>query len=183
MGAWPGPVLVSTEAIRALALPRTAMRIAHRYLRPHWKALGASLICAAAFAIFSGLLLKTLRPAVNDLIVRPRLGAPAQLPLFIAALATARGLAQGLQGVIANWVGNQLVGDLQRDLFSHVVRSDLAQLRSRHSGAFVSQMLFDAGLVREAATNGLIGAVQQFLTLVAAALVMAFSDWKLALIA
>lgn len=161
----------------------TAARLAKRYLTPRWTALAASLACAAAFAIFSGLLLKMLRPAVNELIVRPRPGALAELPLLIAALAAGRGLAQALQGVTSNWVGNQLVADLQRDLFSRVVRSDLAQVRSKHSGVFVSQMLFDAGLVREASTNGLIGAVQQSLTLVAAALVMAFSDWKLALIA
>ena len=42
-------------------------------------------------------------------------------------------------------------------------------------------MLYDAGLIREAATSGLVTFIQQALTLVAAGWVMAVTDWKLGL--
>ena len=45
---------------------------------------------------------------------------------------------------------------MQLELFGRLVRADLARLRASHSGAFVSSVLYDAGLIRDAATNGLV---------------------------
>ncbi|HEY7853328.1 MAG TPA: ABC transporter ATP-binding protein [Caulobacteraceae bacterium] len=158
-----------------------AARLAGRYLAPRWKALSLSLVCAALFAALSGLLLGVLQPAINDLIVRPKSGALITLPLIIVALAVGRGVAQVIQALMINRIGNGIVGDVQIELFGKLVRADLARLRASHSGGFVSSVLYDAGLIREAATTGLINLVQQGLTLVAAGVVMARADWRLAL--
>ena len=42
-------------------------------------------------------------------------------------------------------------------------------------------MLYDAGLIRDAATNGVVTLIQQGLALIAAGVVMAMTDWKLGL--
>jgi subfamily B ATP-binding cassette protein MsbA len=159
-----------------------AARIINRYLAPRWRSLAVSLACAAAFAGLSGLLLGILQPAVNALFSHSRANVMF-LPLAIVVLAIGRGLAQAAQALIVNRMGNGLVGDVQLDLFSRLVRADLARLRAAHSGTFVSSVLYDAGLVREAATTGLVNFVQQGLTLLAAGVVMAWTDWRLGLIA
>ena len=156
-------------------------RIARTYLAPRWKALAASMLCAVAFAALSGLLLKILQPAVNDMIAAPKSGALMRIPLMIVALAIARGAVQLLQARLVNAVGNGVVGDLQLGLFKSLMRADLARLRASHSGGFVSQVLFDAGLTREAATSGLVNFIRESLTIVAAGAVMASTDWKLGL--
>jgi subfamily B ATP-binding cassette protein MsbA len=156
-------------------------RVARIYLAPRWKGLAVSIVCAAAFAGFQGLLLSLLQPAVNDLIVRPRPGALTTLPLILVALAVGRGVAQAVQAMLINRIGNGIVGDVQLELFGRLVRADLARLRASHSGAFVSSVLYDAGLIRDAATNGLVTFIQQGLTLVAAGVVMATTDWRLGL--
>jgi subfamily B ATP-binding cassette protein MsbA len=157
-----------------------AARIASTYLRPRWRGLAVSILCAIAFAAFSGLLLKVLQPAVNELVVHPQAQAFRRIPFLIVALALGRGLAQALQAVLVNRIGNGIVGDIQLDLFRKLVRADLARLRASHAGGFVSSVLYDAGLIREAATTGLVNFIQQSLTLIAAGLVMAATDWKLA---
>ena len=170
-----------TTASPVLNARDIAARLGRRYLAPRWKALSLSLVCAALFAVLSGLLLGVLQPAVNDLIVRPKPGALLTLPLFIIALAVGRGVAQVIQALLINRIGNGIVGDVQVELFGKLVRADLARLRASHSGGFVSSVLYDAGLIREAATTGLINLVQQGLTLVAAGVVMARADWRLGL--
>jgi len=160
---------------------KVAARIARRYLAPRWRALGVSLVCAAIFAGLSGLLLGILQPAVNDLVVRPKPGALLTIPLVIVALAIGRGVVQVIQALLINRMGNGIVGDVQAELFGKLVRADLARLRASHSGGFVSSVLYDAGLIREAATTGVITSVQQGLTLVAAGVVMAWTDWRLGL--
>jgi subfamily B ATP-binding cassette protein MsbA len=165
----------------ALSTPAVIDRVARRYLAPRWKGLAASLLCAVAFAALQGVLLSMLQPAVNDLIVHPKSGALARLPLILIALAFGRGVAQAAQAILINRIGNGIVGDVQIELFGRLVRSDLARLRASHSGAFVSQVLYDAGLIRDAATNGVVTFIQQGLALVAAGVVMAMTDWRLGL--
>jgi subfamily B ATP-binding cassette protein MsbA len=156
-------------------------RVACVYLAPRWKGLAVSIVCAVAFAGFQGLLLSMLQPAVNDLIVHPKPGALTRLPLILIALAFGRGVAQAVQAVLINRIGNGIVGDVQLELFGRLVRADLARLRASHSGAFVSSVLYDAGLIRDAATNGVVTFIQQGLALVAAGVVMAMTDWRLGL--
>ena len=157
-----------------------AARLARRYLGPRWKGLALSILCAAVFAGLSGLLLGILQPAVNQ-IAHPGPGGLFAIPLIIVALAVGRGLAQIIQATLVNRIGNGVVGDIQLELFGKLVRADLARLRASHTGGFVSSVLYDAGLIREAATSGLVTFIQQGLTLVAAAVVMATTDWKLGL--
>jgi len=67
-------------------------------------------------------------------------------------------------------------------LFGSMIRAALARLRSQHSGGFVSSVLFDANLVREAFTNGVVNYTQHALTLIAVLGYMAWTDWRLTLI-
>jgi len=160
----------------------TMMRLARRYLAPRWRTLALSLACAAAFAGLSGWLLGILQPAVNALTAPTKTESFFKIPLIIVALALARGAVQASQALLINRMGNAIVGDVQLELFGKLVRADLGRLRASHSGSFVSSVLYDAGLIREAATTGLVDMVQQALMLLAAAAVMAWTDWRLALI-
>jgi subfamily B ATP-binding cassette protein MsbA len=155
-----------------------AWRVARLYLAPRWKSLTLSVLCAAAAAALSGLLVNILRPAINGLETP---GALRGIPLLIVLLAMGRGLAQVVQATLVNRIGNGIVGDIQLDLFRKLLRADLARLRAAHTGGFVASVLYDAGLIREAATSGVVTLVQQGLTLVAMGVVMARADWRLAL--
>ena len=72
-----------------------------------------------------------------------------------------------------------MVADIQRQLFGKLVRADLAHLRAQHSGAYVSSVLYDAGLTREAATAGVINYTQNLLIVIGAITVMISNDWSL----
>ena len=93
-----------------------------------------------------------------------------------------RGLAQLVQAVLTNRLGNRVVADLQLQLFGHLIRSDLAQLRTAHSGSYVSSVLYDAGLIREAATTGLVMYVQNLATAVIMLGVMAVEEIRLTVV-
>ncbi|RAK57887.1 ABC transporter ATP-binding protein [Phenylobacterium deserti] len=157
-------------------------RVARAYMAPRWKGWVTALIAGICVAYTSAELIRILEPAVNDLMVNHKPGALIALPLIIGALAIGRAVAQVIQASLVNRIGNGVVGDIQVQLFGKLVRADLARLRSQHSGAYVSSVLYDAGLIREAATSGVINYTQHALTVIGAITVMVSNDRLLSLV-
>jgi len=156
-------------------------RVAKVYMAPRWKGWLTAFFAAILVAFFSSKLIQILEPATNDLMVNHKAGALLKLPLVIAAYAIGRTLSQVIQASLVNRIGNAVVGDVQVQLFGKLVRADLSRLRSQHSGAYVSSVLYDAGLIREAATAGVINYTQHLLTVVGAITIMVSNDLVLSL--
>ena len=159
---------------------RLIARVFAGYLKPHLPAFSLALACAAAVGALTGVLSWRLEPAVRLVIERHDRHALWFIPLTIAAIGLARGLCQLGQAVLTNRIGNQVVAEIQVQLFGHFVRSDLARLRTTHTGAYVSSVLYDAGLIREAATSGLTNYLQNLLAVFASGVVMVVEDPVLA---
>ena len=149
-----------------------AARVWRDYLKPRWKGLAVSIASAAIVAWLSVALAKIIEPAIDKLITHPQKGALITIPLTIVALAVGRGVFQVIQANFINRIGNGVVGDVQVQLFGKLVRSDLARLRSGHTGGYVASVLYDAGLIREASTTGVINYTRETLTVLGALVVM-----------
>jgi len=173
---------MSESAAPELSGRELIARVARAYLAPRWMGWTAALLAGIAAAWFTTRLVQILEPATNDLMVFHKPGALIALPLTIAAYAIARAFAQVIQATLVNRIGNAVVGDVQVQLFGKLVRADLAHLRSQHSGSYVSSVLYDAGLIREAATSGVINYTQHFLIVIGAISVMVSNDRALSIL-
>jgi len=168
-------------------------RIWRDYLSRHIGALVAAMLCAAIAGLMSATVLRLLEPAIDGLFEQspveiwglihvPAGQAVTWIPTVIIGVALIWTAAALAQAALVNRLGHGIVGDIQVRLFGAMIRADLARLRSQHSGAFVSSVLFDANLVREAFTNGVVNYTQHGLTLFAVLVSMAVIDWRLTLI-
>ncbi len=184
----PAPDVREDESLRALLA-----RIWRDYLSHHRTPLFASVACAAVVGIMAATVLQLLEPAIDGLFLGKAvtvwkiITVPAgQALLWIPVIIIGAGLIWTVaalgQAALVNRLGHGIVGDIQVRLFGAMIRADLARLRSQHSGGFVSSVLFDANLVREAFTNGVVNYTQHALTLVAVIAYMAWIDWRLTLI-
>ena len=170
-------------------------RIWRDYLSLHRWTLITAVVCAAVTGVLTVTLLQLLQPAVNGLFlggdqpitlfryihVQAR-HALIAIPIAILTVALIRTGAALLQAALVNRLGHSIVGDIQVRLFGRMIRADLARLRSQHSGGFVSSVLFDANLVREAFTSGVVTYTQNLLMLVGTIVFMFFNDWQLAMV-
>ncbi len=156
-------------------------RVWRVYLAPRWKGLLLAGVMAVLVAGLSTKLVMILEPAINDLLGRHKPGALVAIPLTIVGLALARGIAQVVQASMINRIGNGVVGDVQIQLFGKLVRADMARLRAQHSGTHLASVLYDAGLIREAATAGIINYTQHLLTVIGAIAAMISNDLVLSL--
>ncbi|QDH72778.1 ABC transporter ATP-binding protein [Brevundimonas sp. M20] len=184
----PAPADDEKEALRPLL-----GRIWRDYLSHHRTPLFLSIACAAVVGVMAATVLQLLQPAIDGLF----LGKPVTIwrvitiqpehaligiPAIIVGAGVIWTIAALGQAALVNRLGHGIVGDIQVKLFGSMIRADLARLRSQHSGGFVASVLFDANLVREAFTNGVVNYTQHSLTLIAVIAYMAWSDWKLTLI-
>ncbi|RYG17969.1 MAG: ABC transporter ATP-binding protein, partial [Caulobacteraceae bacterium] len=186
---------MTVAASETMPLRALLARIWRDYLSLHRWTLITAIVCAAITGVLTVTLLQLLQPAVNGLFlggdqpitlfkyihVQAR-HALIAIPIAILAVALIRTSAALLQAALVNRLGHSIVGDIQVRLFGRMIRADLARLRSQHSGGFVSSVLFDANLVREAFTSGVVTYTQNLLMLVGTIVFMFFNDWQLAMV-
>ena len=159
-----------------------AFRVWRTYLTPYRWQMVFAVLAAVFVAGTTGGSAGILKPAMDQLFgVHPPPMAWIFFPLAIVALAVGRAIGAIFQVWTTNTVGHKVVGLMQADLFESIIRSDLAKLRSSHSGSIVSAMLYDAAMVRTAATSSVISYVRESLTIVAVLVVMLVNDWSLTL--
>ncbi len=168
-------------------------RVWTQYLRQHRAAFYLSLFCAFLVVLTTTIVTGWLAPATNLLFnARPdkttnwlpevfRTDALLLVPGVIVVAALIRFAAQRGLTVSINNIGNQMVGRIQAQLFSRLVHADLGRLQKAHSGEYLSSVLYDADLVREAASAGVVNYVQAALTVLGGIVVMFYNDWSMAL--
>src|SRR5262245_50394354 len=157
-------------------LLRLLGRIWRDYLRRRWWTLLGAALCGVGVAAFAGLLIQTLNPAVNGLLVLKDPKALTTIPLMIVLYVLLRAAFQIGQAMLVNQAGHRVVSDMQVQLFGKLVRADLARLRSAHTGTYVSSVLYDANLIRQAFTDGMVTYFREALTVVAMVGVMFVND-------
>ena len=154
-------------------------RIWRDYLRRRW-----TLWPAVAFAVIAGVangvLLGLVGVSVDKLLTTHGANhAWIIVPLQLGAAGLVRGLAMIGQSLLINRIGHGVVADIQGQLVGNFIRGDLARLRATHTGSFISKILFDASLVREASTAGVMNYIQQSLTIAGVVIVLLWNDWAL----
>ncbi len=104
------------------------------------------------------------------------------LPACFVVITVFRFVGQRGTTISLNRIGNSLVGRIQAQLFSRLVHADLGRLQQQHSGQYLSSVLYDADLVREAASSAVVQYVQCSLQVIGMLVVMFKMDWLMTLI-
>lgn len=158
-------------------------RLAGVYLRPYVPPLRWAVACMAVSAGATGFLAWMMKPVLDDVLY----GAHVELiwPMAGAILATfiARGLATYGQVVLTNRIGQSVIADVQRDLFTRFLTLDLAFFHANLTGGLMARVTSDVGVMRTAVTDTLIGMGRGTLTLLVLVGVMLYQDWRLSLAA
>ena len=103
-------------------------------------------------------------------------------PPLILALALVKGVALFLQTVQVNALALRVTTDLQKDMSAKLVHADLAVLLREPAGAFMSRVMNDLNLVREACVRLANNLVRDVLTVLVLVATMLWLDWLMAAI-
>ena len=80
-------------------------------------------------------------------------------------------------------IGGKIVFIMQKQLASSILTSDIHTLESKHSGQYLSHILFAVGQVNNLVSSGVLNIMKDSLTLIVLVSLMFYQNWKLAFFA
>lgn len=164
---------------RSLALIERMLR---SYLRPYLPLLGLSIVANVIVAATTGALPWFIQMAIDEVFNGKNETMLLLIPVGVIAVSIIKSLATYASNVIMNFVGQGSTANLQRDLFSRLMRGDLAYVSTQHSGAYISIFMNDATRLRDTVSGTIIAFARHLLTIVALIAFMFTINWHLALI-
>lgn len=158
-------------------------RVARAWLAPYARRMGGALLLMALAAAMTGAFAAILQPVIDDVLVAGDIGRVWRLAAMIFLIFFTGGMATYLSTVLMSRIGQSVVADAQRDLFSHFLALDLTFHHANPPGELLSRVMSDVEVMRTAVTSTLTGIGKSVLTLIALVAVMFVRDPFLALAA
>jgi subfamily B ATP-binding cassette protein MsbA len=158
-------------------------RLYKEYVRKYFKrillSLGLSLIVAGSTAATAWL----LDPAVKRIFIDQDKTFTWLIPILIIIAFSAKGISLYFARVNIIKVGQRISGQLQKQIASNILVSDLETLENKHSGKYISNIMFDAGQVQNLVSTGVLNLMKDSFSLIALVSVMFYQNWKLSIFA
>ena len=157
-------------------------RMLRTYLRPYLWLLGLGVLANVVVAGTTSALPWFIQQAIDKVFGDQDTTMLLLIPVGVVAISVARGAATYGSNVIMGFVGQRTTSNLQRDLFAHLVRGDLARITKQHSGEYISIFMNDATRLRDTVNTTIVNIVRHLLTVVALTIFMYVMNVQMALI-
>ena len=161
-------------------LKKILLRIYHSYVKQHFNRLLLALILSFGVAGSTAAIAWLLDPAIKKLFIEQDKSMMLIIPIAIIFAFFGKGSSLYLARIILIKIGNGVARDMQIQLASSVLQSDVHTIESKHSGKYLSHFLFDIGQVIQLVSSGVLNLMKDTLTLIVLVSLMFYQNWKLA---
>ncbi len=139
----------------------------------------ASLIVAAASVLAFGLV---IREVVDTGIASGSPMALNNVLLLFLAVVTVMSLSVGARVYLVNWLGERVVADLRKAVFSHVLTLDIGFFESIRTGEVISRLTTDTTLLQSVVGSTLAISVRNLLLIIGGIVMLLITSLKLTLL-
>ena len=154
-----------------------------QYVKKHIKKILLALFLSVIVAGSTAGIAWLLDPAVKKIFIdQDRLFAWT-IPILIIVAFSSKGLSLYLARINIIRVGEEVAGELQKKVAVNILTSDIQTLDNRHSGKYISNIMFDTYHIRNLVSNGVLNLMKDTLSVIALVSLMFYQNWKLALFA
>ncbi len=164
-------------------LKKILLRLYHSYIKKYFRKLIISLLLSIGVAGCTATIAWLLDPAIEKMFIEQDKSVMLLIPIAIVFAFAGKGLSLYLARVVLIKVGNNIVTTMQKQLASTILKSDIHTLESKHSGQYISHIMFDVGQVNALVSNGVLNLMKDSLTLIVLISLMFYQNWKLAFFA
>lgn len=152
------------------------------YVRPYTKWMIVSII-ALLFSVGLGLILPlVIRNLVDLILVDNDLPQLNRLAIGLFVVFILQSIASFIHRLSLAYVGENAVVDIRVQIFSHLQALSLRFFGDFRTGEIVSRITNDTSMLQSAITDDLVALLRQAITLIGAAVLLFWLDWRLTLI-
>ena len=147
-----------------------------RYFKRILLALVLSLIVAASTSATAWL----LDPAVKKIFIDQDRTLAWVIPIGIVIAFSSKGISLYFARINVIRVGHRIAGELQKKIANSILSSDIQTLENRHSGKYISNIMYDCSQVQSLVSTGVLNIMKDSFSLIALVSLMFYQNWKLA---
>ncbi len=164
-------------------LVKILLRLYNSYVKKNLYKVIIALFLSFGVAGGTAAIAWLLDPAVKKIFLEQDTSMMLLIPFAIMLAFSIKGLSLYFARIIMIRLGNGIVKELQVQLSTSVLRSDIHTLESKHSGKYLAHFLYDVGQVMNLVSAGILNLMKDSLTLIVLVTLMFYQNWKLAIFA
>ncbi len=158
-------------------------RLYKEYVKKHLKRILIALVLSLIVAASTSGIAWLLDPAVKKIFIEQNKVFAWSIPLLIVIAFSSKGISLYLARINIIRVGEEVAGALQKKVANNILTSDIQTLDNRHSGKYISNIMFDTHHVQNLVSTGVLNLMKDTFSVIALVSLMFYQNWKLALFA
>ena len=147
-------------------LKKILLRLYRTYVSKYLDKLAISLLLSLGVAGSTAAIAWLLDPAIEKMFIKQDATMMMMIPIAIVLAFACKGLSLYLARIVLIKVGSSIVFTIQKQLASSILKSDTHTLESKHSGQYISHIMYDVGQVNVLVSNGVLNLMKDSLTLI-----------------
>lgn len=132
-------------------------------------------------AACSAAIVRLVQPAIDQVLLTDNKNMLILVTTAIFGIYLLKGTAEYFQNFLIRYVGQQILTDLQIQMYEHLLKADLAFIQAHPSGKLISRFTNDIILMRGAVSHMLVGCAKHFLSVLFLIIIMFSLDVYLSL--
>ena len=158
-------------------------RLYKEYVRKHLKKILVALVLSIMVAGSTAGIAWLLDPAVKKLFIEQNKIFAWTIPILIVLAFSSKGLSLYFARINIIRVGEEVAGAIQKKVAKNILTSDIQTLDNRHSGKYISNVMYDTYHVQNLVSTGVLNLMKDSFSVIALVSLMFYQNWKLAFFA
>ena len=158
-------------------------KLFNEYVKKHIRRILIALVLSIVVAASTSGIAWLLDPAVKKIFIEQNKLFAWSIPILIVVAFSSKGISLYFARINIIRVGQEVAGALQKKIAKNILFSDIQTLDNRHSGKYISNVMFDTHHVQNLVSTGVLNLMKDTFSVIALVSLMFYQNWKLALFA
>ena len=164
-------------------LKKYLTRLYKEYVKKHLSKILISLVLSLFVAGSTSATAWLLDPAVKKIFIEKDRTLAWLIPILIILAFSTKGISLYFARMTIIRVAQEVAGEIQKKIANNILVTDIQTLDNRHSGKYISNIMFDAHQIQSLVSTGVLNLMKDSFSIVALVALMFYQNWKLALFA
>ena len=152
------------------------------YLKPHWKSLVGATACAGTVALLTASYAWMVKPIIDEIFIKNQWDLLYWIIPSIVGVGMTKGGFNYARSYLMRYAGNRAIAAIRKDLFQKLIRMPIGFFSHQRTGALMSLIVNDAGMIQQVIATVIRDLFQQSLTMISLMGVLFYLNWWLALV-